>query len=96
MKQTPLENIQFTADGKGILKIGSVLWKDVELQYRFQYLKDKNIKYSCSRSKDQLGGVIVESMKALPYKNVVSTTRRISDAALQLVSPLPFNGAMVQ
>jgi len=81
MKQTPLANIQSNADGKDILKIGSVLWKDVELQYRFQYLKDKNIKYGHSRSKDQLGGVIVEYMKALPYKNAVSTTRRISDAA---------------
>eukprot|EP00804_Cyclotella_cryptica_P010198 CCRYP_013820-RA/>CCRYP_013820-RA protein AED:0.29 eAED:0.29 QI:0/-1/0/1/-1/1/1/0/234 len=87
MKQTPLENIQFTADGKDVLKIGSVLWKDVDLQYRFQYLKDKNIKYGRSRSKDQLGGVIVEYMKALPYKNAVSTTRRIADAsATTLVS----------
>ncbi|KAL3785351.1 hypothetical protein HJC23_011034 [Cyclotella cryptica] len=48
---------------------------------KIQYLKDKNIKYGRCRSKDQLGGVIVEYMKALPYKNAVSTTRCISDAA---------------
>ncbi|KAL7490216.1 hypothetical protein ACHAW6_016209 [Cyclotella cf. meneghiniana] len=81
MKQTPLENIRLTDDEKDVLKIGSVVWKDVELQYRVQYLKDKNIRFGRSRSKEQLGGVIVEYLKALPYKSAVSTTRRIPDAA---------------
>ena len=80
MKSTPLENIQLTDDEKDVLQIGSVLWKNVELQYRYQYLKDKNIRYGRSRSKDQLGGVIAEYLKSRSYMTAVSTTRRDPDA----------------
>ncbi|KAL3790855.1 LOW QUALITY PROTEIN: hypothetical protein HJC23_004485 [Cyclotella cryptica] len=75
MKQTPLKNIQFTADRKTSSRLALFCGR------MWSCSIGKNIKYGRSRSKDQLGGVIVEYMKALPYKNAVSTTRRISDAA---------------
>ncbi|KAL3768488.1 hypothetical protein ACHAWO_008617 [Cyclotella atomus] len=71
MKRLPLEAIQLTPDGNDVLKIGSVVWDDVGLNYRLDYLKAKNIKYGRNRSKDALGPLIVNFLKAQPYKNVL-------------------------
>jgi len=58
MKRLPLEAIQLTPDGNDVLKIGSVVWDNVGLNYRLDYLKAKNIKYGRNRSKDALRSVI--------------------------------------
>jgi hypothetical protein len=55
--------------------IGTVTWEDVDLKYRLEYLKAKNIKYGRSRSKDALGPLIVNYLKAKPYQNAISNSR---------------------
>ena len=78
MKNAPFEAIQVTADGTDVHKIGNVLWSNVELRFRQEYMKHKNIKFGRSRSKDLLGQVIVQYLKAQPYKNAISNSRRTS------------------
>ena len=78
MKNAPFEAIQVTADGTDVHKIGTVLWSNVELKFRQEYMKHKNIKFGRSRSKDLLGSVIVQYLKAQPYKNAISNSRRTS------------------
>ncbi|KAL7489144.1 hypothetical protein ACHAW6_014742 [Cyclotella cf. meneghiniana] len=56
MKNCPLEAIQLTSDGSDVLKIGSVVWANVDLKYRHAYLKHKNIKYG---GKEKLWSVVV-------------------------------------
>ncbi|KAL7509441.1 hypothetical protein ACHAXN_006902, partial [Cyclotella atomus] len=86
MKRLPLEAIQLTPDGNDVLKIGSVVWDDVGLNYRLDYLKVKNIKYGRNRSKDALGPLIVNFLKAQPYKNAVSNSRRSSASSTGPIS----------
>ncbi len=42
-------------------------------------MKHKNIKFGRSRSKDLLGPVIVQYLKAQPYRNAISNSRRTSN-----------------
>ncbi|KAL3786944.1 hypothetical protein ACHAWO_013783 [Cyclotella atomus] len=86
MKRLPLEAVQLTADGSDILMIGTVTWEDVDLKYRLEYLKAKNIKYGRSRSKDALGPLIVNYLKAKPYQNAISNSRRSSVSSTGPVS----------
>jgi hypothetical protein len=86
MTRLPLEAIQLTPDGNDVLKIGSVVWDDVGLNYRLEYLKAKNIKYGRNRSKDALGPLIVNFLKAQPYKNALSNSRRSSASSIGPIS----------
>lgn len=81
MKSSPFEAIQLTADGKDVLKIGSVVWASVELKYRYAYLKHKNIRFGRTKAKDKLGPLLVQHVKAIPYKNAIATSRRTSNPA---------------
>ena len=78
MKNAPFEAIQVTADGTDVHKIGTVLWSNVDLKFRQEYMKHKNIKFGRSTSKDLLGPVIVQYLKAQPYRNAISNSRRTS------------------
>eukprot|EP00970_Alexandrium_tamarense_P001669 scaffold204_cov166-Alexandrium_tamarense.AAC.4 len=82
MKNAPFEAIQVTADGTDVHKIGTVLWSDVELKFRQEYMKHKNIKFGRNRSKDLLGPVIVQYLKAQPYRNAISNSRRTSSSSV--------------
>ncbi|KAL7476404.1 hypothetical protein ACHAW6_002271, partial [Cyclotella cf. meneghiniana] len=79
MKNCPLKAIQLTPDGSDVLKIGSVVWANVDLKYRHAYLKHKHIKYGRQRGKEKLGSVVVEYLNARPYKNALEGSRPMSN-----------------
>ncbi|KAL7481072.1 hypothetical protein ACHAW6_006751 [Cyclotella cf. meneghiniana] len=70
-KNCPFEAIQLTADGQDIHKIGSMVWDNVELKDCYEYLKQKNIKYGCTKANKKLGSFVVRYLKVLPYKNAI-------------------------
>ncbi|KAL7476956.1 hypothetical protein ACHAW6_002780 [Cyclotella cf. meneghiniana] len=70
-----------TPDGSNVLKISSVLWTNVDLNYCHAHLKHKNNKYGCQRGKKKLGSVVVQYLMTHLYKNAFESSLSMPNPA---------------
>jgi hypothetical protein len=60
--------------GDDIEMVRNVAWKEISLDNCIAFLNRCGIKYGCSGNKDELEGVVVQHIKAAPFKKAIASS----------------------